>query len=324
MDTGRQRILTIFRWLGGRHAQCAILCLSLASACVFGADSARAEDQIVVESALLRLIQQVEVPARTQGILSAVNVAEGDRVGQGTMLAQVDDAEAKLLQARAAVELEIEKDKVANDVPIRTAQRALTLNRDEFKRLETALQRIPGSISTSELETARFHADQAQFELEAAERARQQNRLSARLKSKELELSQHNVEVRRIVAPINGVVVEVFRQTGEWVEPGDKVVRIVRIDRLRAEGLVRIGEIDSDLLGAPATIAIDLPGKGATTFPGKVVFVSPEINPVSGQARVWVEVDNKDGVLKPGQRPKLTIMPLETSTKAADARSSQK
>lgn len=283
-----------------------------------------AADQIVVDSALLRLIQQVEVPARAQGVLSAINVVEGNPVQSGALLAQIDDAESRLLKGRATVELEIEKDKVTNDVAIRTAQRALAFNRDEFKRLETAQQRIPGSISTSELEAARFHADQAQLELEGAERVRRQSQLSAQLKNKELELSEHNVQVRRIVAPINGVVVEVFKQPGEWVEPGDKVLRLVRIDRLRAEGLVQSQEIAGDLHGASANVAINLPGKGEAIFPGKVVYVSPEINPINGQVRVWVEVENKDGVLKPGQRPKLTINALPAGEKTADSRARQR
>jgi multidrug efflux pump subunit AcrA (membrane-fusion protein) len=40
---------------------------------------------------------------------------------------------------------------------------------------------------------------------------------------------------------------------------------------------------------------------------GEIVFVSPEINPVSGQVRVWAEVDNLQGYLKPGMRATMTV-----------------
>jgi len=51
-----------------------------------------------------------------------------------------------------------------------------------------------------------------------------------------------------------------------------------------------------EIWSAPrVVISVDLPDKGATTFNGKVVFVSPEINPVNGQARVWAEIDNSSG-----------------------------
>jgi len=305
MNTGCRKSLTHYRQLticGWLRALALLLTPTALHA-------AHAAEPIVVESALLRLTQQVEVPARAQGVLSSLQVVEGDLVRQGMLLAQVDDAEARLLQGRATIELQIEKNKFSNDVAIRTAQKALDFNRGEFQRLEHAAQGIPGSISTSELEALRLRAEQAELELEEADRARQLNRLTAVLKNKELELSNHSVDIRKIVAPINGVVVEVLRQPGEWVEPGEKVLRIVRIDRLRVEGLIDVRTISADLNGAPATIAINLPGKGQVTYDGKVVFVSPEINPVNGQVRVWAEVGNQDGLLRPGQRPRLTIFP---------------
>lgn len=280
-------------------------------------------ESIVVESALLRLTQQVEVPARAQGVLSAVKVAEGDLVKRGAILAQVDDLEANLMLGRAKIELEIEKDKVNNDVAIRTAKKSLEFNRSEFERLDNASRGLPGSISKSEIETKRFQADQAALAMEEAERIRRQSQLTAVLKSKELEISQHNVAIRKIIAPINGVVVEVLRQPGEWVEPGEEVIRIVRVDRLRAEGLVHSAQIKSDLMGEPAVIKLELPGKGMVEFTGSVTFVSPEINPVNGQVRVWAEFDNPEGLLKPGQRPRLIITPsAATARRTADTRPS--
>ena len=271
------------------------------------AGAGSAADQLVIESALLRLTHQIEVPARAQGVLSSMDVVEGNFVNQGAIMAQVDDAEAKLLQDRAAMELQLQKEKVANDVAIRTAQKALAFHRAEFERLENAVRGLPGSISKSELEELKFRAAQAELELEQAQHELRIDQQTMGLKNKELELTQHNVEVRKINAPIDGVVVEVLRQAGEWVEPGEKVLRIVRIDRLRAEGLVHVRDLPPNLVGAPVSIAVDLPGKGPTEFSGKVVFVSPEINPVNGQARVWAEIDNKEGLLRPGLRPRMTI-----------------
>src|SRR4051812_2226188 len=89
---------------------CAFVLISFASA--------RAAEPLVIESALLRLTQQIDVPARAQGQLASMSVAEGDKVQQGTPLAQIDDAEAQLQQKRAALELDLQKVKVNNDVAI--------------------------------------------------------------------------------------------------------------------------------------------------------------------------------------------------------------
>jgi RND family efflux transporter MFP subunit len=269
--------------------------------------SARAADPLVFDSVLLRLTQQIDVPARAQGVLSTMRVAEGDIVKQGAPLAQVDDAEARLLQQRAALELEVQKEKVNNDVAIRTAEKAITYHRAQRDRLEQAVKNLAGSISASELEERRFNAVQAEMKLEEAKRDHQLNQKTMDLKAVEVELGKHNVEIRRITSPLNGVVVEVLKHAGEWVEPGEKVLRIVSIDRLRAEGLIHVSKLPANLVGAPVTISIDLPDKGATTFKGKVVFVSPEVSPINGQARVWAEIDNTSGLLRPGLRPQMRI-----------------
>jgi multidrug efflux pump subunit AcrA (membrane-fusion protein) len=290
-----------------------------------GAGSTQAADELVVESALLRLIQQVEVPARVQGIISSIDALEGDSVDEGQTLAVVDDVEAKLLEGRAAIELQLSKEKLESYIAVRLAQKALGFNQSEFERMARAAEATPGSISASQLEQLRFQAGQAELDLEKAEHDRRVDQLNADLKTKELELSRYNVDVRKILAPINGVVIEVLRQPGEWVEPGDKVLRIVRMDRLRVEGMIHMRDIPGDLRGAPVTISIDAPGKGEITYPGKVVFVSPEISPVNGQVRIWAEVENRDGLLKPGLRPRMTILrtPSEQQLGAAERNSNE-
>jgi len=305
--------------------QAIIILWLLSVAASSAAISARADEgsgQLVIESALLRLTQQIEVPARAQGVIASMNVAEGELVRPGMVLAQVDDAEATLLNDRAGMELQLQKEKVRNDVAIRTAQKALAFHRAAFERLDKAVRGLPGSISLSELEEVRFQTDQAELELEQAQYELRIDQQTADLKSKELELTRFNVGVRKITAPINGVVVEVLRHPGEWVEPGDKVLRIVRIDRLRVEGLVHVRDLPPELVGAAVTIAIDIPGARQKEFPGIVTFVSPEVNPVNGQTRVWAEVDNKENVLRPGLRPRMTIV-LPKSDKVATPESRQ-
>jgi multidrug efflux pump subunit AcrA (membrane-fusion protein) len=275
-----------------------------------------AAEPLVIESALLRLTQQIDVPARAQGQLASMRVAEGDKVQQGTPLAQIDDTEAQLLQKKAALELDLQRAKVSNDIAIRTAQKTIDFHRAERDRLEQAATRLPGSISATEIAEHRFSTVQAELKLEDAQHDHQVDLQTLALKSVEVEVGKHNIEIRRITAPVNGVVVEILKHQGEWVEPGEKVLRIVSIDKLRAEGLVHVSKLPANLVGAPVQISVDLPDKGPTTFRGKVTFVSPEVSPVNGQTRVWAEIDNSSGLLRPGLRPKMKIgMPESSGSK---------
>jgi len=99
-------------------------------------DTADAVEAVSVDSAILQLIEQVDVPARVSGLLSTVVVKEGDVVSRGMLLAQIDDAEAKLLYRRALVELELSAEQAANDIAIRSAKKALDFARSEDSRLE--------------------------------------------------------------------------------------------------------------------------------------------------------------------------------------------
>ena len=81
-------------------------------------------------------------------------------------------------------------------------------------------------------------AEKAELDLEAAGRDFRVARIQRELKENLRDLAAQKVERHQVLAPLSGMVVEIHRQRGEWVEPGDKVLRIVRLDRLRAEGFV--------------------------------------------------------------------------------------
>jgi multidrug resistance efflux pump len=123
----------------------------------------------------------------------------------------------------------------------------------------------------------------------------------------EIRVAERAIERHRIVAPIDGVVAEVRRQPGEWLEPGETVLRLVRDDRLRAEGFIHVRQLTPAVLGAAAELEVMLPGRGVVSFPAQVTFVSPEANPINGQVRIWAEVDNADHLLRAGLPARLLI-----------------
>ncbi len=268
-----------------------------------------ASEPIHAESVLIRLIDDVDVPARAAGALSSIDVAEGQFVEKGSRLAQIDDVEARVMQERARIELAISAKTAKNDVGIRSAAKTLTFGRSDYGRLKRAVESFPRSVSQTELEETELRAEQAELDLELARHQFDLATLTKELKAQELHLTKHNVEVRQILAPLSGVVVDVAKRPGEWVEAGEKVLRIVRMDRLRAEGFVQAASATRITHRAPAQIIVELPGQGARELSGEIVFVSPEVNPVNGQVRVWAEFDNHKSLIRPGLRGTMTIRP---------------
>lgn len=266
-----------------------------------------AAEPIPVQSVLIRLIDEAEVPAREAGLLAALSAAEGQLVAEGAELAQLDDRQAQLLHRKAQAELEVVRKEAASDVEIRTTTEAAKVAAAELRRAQEAKNRITESVSQSELDRLGYEAQKTALEVERARQNQEVARLKQSVKERELEIAAEHVQRHHLVAPLAGMVVKLYRHRGEWVEPGDKVLRIVRLDRLRAEGFVDAASLRGTLAGRQATVTVDLPGQPKVRFSGTVTFVNPEIDPVNGQFRIWVEVDNPRLQLQPGMRAEMTV-----------------
>ena len=265
--------------------------------------TAIAED-VVVSSVVLRLLDEAEAPARVAGVVVAVNAQEGDQVKRGDLLAQLDDAEAKLAVTAAKIDAAIARQAAENDTPIRYAAKAAEAARAELQRSTDSIAKFPKSVSQSQMDVERLTIEKAMLEKESAEETQKQAQLEYRLRRSRLDAAKLELSRRQIVASLDGVVVETLVRPGEWLQPGQKAFRIVRTDRLKAEGFVLAKEARGDLIGKSVAIA----GSPSKNLQGHVVFVSPEVDPITNQVRVWAEIDNRDGTWHPGDRVEMTIV----------------
>jgi RND family efflux transporter MFP subunit len=268
--------------------------------------SAQAAEPIEVDSVVLRLLEEAEVPAQEAGLITKIAAREGNRVKQGELLAQIDDEVARLAAAAAELQYDVAAAKATNDVRLRFAQKALEVSEAELRRSTDSVERFAKSVSQSQLDVERLTVEKNRLELEQATHEHQVARLEMRVKDHERTAAKSAVARRQIVAPFDGVVVHVLVRQGEWVEPGRQALRIVNIDRLKAEGFVPAQRATADLVGRAVRLTVETGGQSAT-FGGKIVFVSPEVDPITGQVRTWAEIDNRDGRLRPGQPVKMVL-----------------
>jgi multidrug efflux pump subunit AcrA (membrane-fusion protein) len=273
--------------------------------------AAPSNDALRVDSVVVTLVEQVEVSAREAGPLVGVEVKEGQLITEGALLARLDDTEATLARNKAQLELDIAKKQATSDVKTRYAKKSLDVATAEEQRGLESVGKFSKSVSQSELDQLRLTKERSALELEQAKEDQQIAALTAKLKENEVATATYNIERRRVMSPLSGVVVQIKRHKGEWVQPGESIIRILRIDRLRAEAFLNAREVGGDLVGRPVTLSVDLPGASHTVFRGKIVFVSPEVNPVNGQFRVWAEVENRDQLLRPGLQGSMVILPAE-------------
>ncbi|MFV1993353.1 MAG: efflux RND transporter periplasmic adaptor subunit, partial [Acidiferrobacterales bacterium] len=114
---------------------------------------------------------------------------------------------------------------------------------------------------------------------------------------RQLEKRGTAIEYLPIISPANGTVVEKTIVAGSAVKAGQKLLRIADLSTVWVEGEIYEYEIPFVKVGMEAKIVLpDQPGK---SLQGKVKYIYPYLQGDTRTAKVRVEMDNRDGVLKP-------------------------
>jgi macrolide-specific efflux system membrane fusion protein len=283
-----------------------ILSLMLLPSGLVAAETTSTAKPLEVESVVLRLMAEAEVPAQEAGVITEVAVREGDTVKRGTLLAQIDDQVARMAERAAKLKYDVAHEKATNDVQVRFARKSADVAEAELQRSTESVARFAKSVSQSQIDVERLNVEKTRLEAEQADHNQQIATLEMKSAQNELDAAKVERERRRVVAPFEGTVVQVFVRLGEWVEPGQKALRIVDASRLRAEGFLNAANANAKLLGA--AVEVTLADESNLQLPGKISFVSPEVDPITGQVRVWAEIDNRTGALRPGQPVQMKIV----------------
>lgn len=255
-------------------------------------------------------IDQAEIPAQEQGVLTKFYVREGMMVEKGKPLAQIDDEQAKMSVQVQQAKLNAAEKEASNDVNIRYATAARNVADAEVKSAKETIARVPGAIPATEIRKLELAVIQATLQIEQASNQFEIAKYQVDVSKAELSAAKLGVSRRIVLAPIDGVIVEKYRNEGEWVKPGDPILKVVFLDKLRVKTTLDINKMPPQkVMNHSASVTI--PQQPNTTFKGKVIFASPVVQS-GGTYEVWVDVDNivgKDGFwqLQPGMNAMVTI-----------------
>jgi len=312
--------------------------------------SAPPNGEVLVTRCVVSALDDVDVPAQDAGVLldkipvldsdgkqvtedgvpqyRQFRVREGMQVQKDQLLAILDDAESWKAWEAAYARLEAAQAEAGNDINVRYAEAARLVAEAEYKQSLDANQRAPGTVPRAELRRQALQVHQFDLQKEQAQHELFLSKLSVRIREAEEAAALLAVKRRQIRAPFDGVVVELYGSFGEWFQPGQPVLRVVRMDRMRIKGFVEVAEaLPAELAGQPVTVTLDaeqLPGHAAdvakNVFQGQVVFVSPIVE--EGRFAVWAEVDNRqqhgqwvlrDGLTAEMRIPRKQLVPLAQS-----------
>jgi multidrug efflux pump subunit AcrA (membrane-fusion protein) len=288
-----------------------ILLILVGSLLVFAPSALGAADAVTLRNCQLSLDADVRVPAQEAGVLLKIPVREGQHVAKDDFLAQIDDVMPRMRCEIAKYKLQVAQKQASDDIEYRYAKAAAEVARVKLEKSLQANRDHPRTISDVEVNEQRLERDRFILGIEKAQKDLEVARLQTKVSDAELKAAAADVEHRQLLAPLDGLVVELRRHEGEWVQAGDTVMRLFRLDVLRVEGKLNVRDYRPfDVQDRPVTVVVALAGSQTETFPGKIVFVSPRVVP-GGDYQVRAEVRNRrqNGawVLSPGMSAEMTI-----------------
>jgi multidrug efflux pump subunit AcrA (membrane-fusion protein) len=286
-------------------------------------------DGIEVQDCAVRFAAEVDVPALTTGRVAEVNVAPNDTIELGAPVARLDDR--SLLIRRRAAQLRYDNAKAdsEDDVEIQYATVAKAEAEAELDVSRSIQKDARGAVPLTRMRQLRLAVERGQLEVAQAKKRLKLAEVEAGLREADLAVIDDQLRNLHVESPIGGVVLEVDREAGEWIEKGATLATIGRIDRLHIHALLSSEKIaPSQCRGLLVSVHWKDPTDGKEkSLRGKVLSVDPQMLP-GGRFRLHAEIVNRrvdntadQWQLNPGTEVRMKVFPTTlTARRSAKVR----
>ena len=287
---------------------------------------------IPVQDCLVRFAEEIQIPALTSGRVAEVMVKTNDAVEIDAPLARLDDRSLLIRRRAAALACELAQSDANDDVEQRYAEAALKEATAELDASRSIHHDVNGAVSANQLRRMRLAVERAVLEVARAKKRQQQSRLEVRMREADLAMIDEQMKNLKSISSIAGVVLNVSRSAGEWIEAGETIATVARMDRLSVHALVSSQNVSASACrDATATIHWNDPATGkARSLRGRVLSIDPQILP-GGRYRLHAEVvnrvepdDERQWQLRPGASVEMRIHPSSAVTAGVSSSASRK
>jgi HlyD family secretion protein len=265
-------------------------------------------------------IEWAAAHAEIGGPVQQITVERGQSVRKGQLLAvigqpevqaEMSSAEARINAARAEIETLNQGGKASEQAEI---QSSLVRARTELANAQaeyTTLQRLAAknAATKADVEAARQAVERAQQQIQSLERRRtslvtQPDKLAAQARLQEAQsgaaLAAQRLATGQVHSPASGIVYRLEVRPGAYLNPGDLVAEVGRLDQLRVRVYVDEPELGRVEKGMPVTITWDaMPDR---KWKGFVESAPLQVIPLGTRqvGEVIATIDNPDLTLIPG------------------------
>jgi len=227
--------------------------------------------------------ESVDIAPRAAGIIVRVNVAVGDVVKSGQILAEMDPI---------GLTEDLHGAEAAYGAATAAHRQALLEIEDAKRKLVIEQRAFESGVGP------KVAVDEAQFAVSRAEAAAQKAAAAQAAEASRVQAARDHLGDAQLRAPFDGKVAMRFRDAGSRVEAGNPVLRLVGHGGVRIRFAVPPGDAQDISIGTPVVATIDTV---APTAEATVKQISPTIDAASGLIIVDAELSGSASAdLRPG------------------------
>lgn len=245
----------------------------------------RKVEYIVNAVGSIEAFEEVLITAQVSGVVEKINFREGQEVTPETKLAEIEPKRFQFAYdaAKAAHDRAVAELKEANE----------GLRRRENPDKKTSI------FSKEEVESWRTKVAVA----------------TANEREKAADLSQADLDLKNAtpMPPMTGIVQARLIQTGEWVQPGTEIARLIRRDPLLLKFTVPNEDALSMKVDMTARFRV---GASSTKYTAKITYIGASADPETRMVNVTAEVTSSESSITPGDFA-LVEVPVGSNRNAA-------
>jgi len=249
--------------------------------------------------------QAVDVHPKVSGYMRKINVDIGDIVKQGQSLATLEVPELKAQLQQTVFQVDQSKEEIARaQHEIYRAEAQHQALHEQYTRLQQASEGHPGLIAEQELDNAKAGDLSAESQVDAAKasiEAAKQHLGSAQAENQRFQALH---DYTNVVAPISGVVIWRYADTGALIQGGTNsnnqdlpIVRLSQSALLRLRLPVPEDDVRFVHDGDQVTVRVDAINR---SLMGMIVRFTRNVNSETRAMDTEVDVGNKDLSISPG------------------------
>jgi multidrug efflux pump subunit AcrA (membrane-fusion protein) len=242
------------------------------------------------------LVTKRDLAATEAGILTYVGVKLGSRFQAEDIIAEIDTREAEQAYKRAHAEYQHTLMRANDKIEEQYADAQEKVERADVEEVLAANANVAGAVAEAEVRKEQLEWKRAQLGGEKARKDQQLALMEVNVKRAEMQLAEIAIEKRRVRAKFGGEVLKLNREEGEWVQPGDTIAEVARLDLLQVDGWVYFGDFDPrDIENCRVTINVPVAAGRSEEASGFVVYVDPiaEYDGDKPRYRVRAEIANR-------------------------------